>query len=48
MEKEGICQLCGKPDIMHTCLACGTLVCPNCYISEKKMCKICAEKLAMK
>ena len=45
MEVIGICFICKKPGRLHTCLMCGALVCSDCYIADKKVCKICYTKL---
>ncbi|MCD6274428.1 MAG: orotate phosphoribosyltransferase [Candidatus Aenigmarchaeota archaeon] len=44
MKIKGICQICGKTGIMHSCSLCGRLVCSDCYDSKKSLCRICAAK----
>lgn len=44
MEVKGICFICGKVGKLYTCVMCGALVCSNCYVFDKKICKICAAK----
>ncbi|HHW05661.1 MAG TPA: orotate phosphoribosyltransferase [Methanothermobacter sp.] len=48
MEVKGICSLCGKVAFLHTCRLCGAMVCPDCYVPELGVCRICAGKLRRK
>jgi hypothetical protein len=41
MEITGLCNICGKPGIMHNCMLCGKFVCNNCYNAKHNICIRC-------
>ncbi|MDD5178245.1 MAG: hypothetical protein PHT54_03130 [Candidatus Nanoarchaeia archaeon] len=41
MDIKKTCRLCSEKIGAFTCIKCGRLVCRNCYVSEKKLCKEC-------
>lgn len=41
MDLMGLCNICGKPGIMNTCILCGRIVCSNCYDPQNKVCCSC-------
>ena len=41
MEMSGLCNICGKPGAMFTCMLCGKLVCKNCYENRHNICINC-------
>ena len=43
MMRPGICSICGKmADPVYTCRLCGAMVCSNCFIASRAICRRCA------
>jgi len=42
VEVAGMCDICGKLLVKHTCPLCGAKVCLVCYDQKGKVCKNCA------
>jgi len=45
MEVMGICAICGKPGIMHTCGLCGRNVCSEHFDAAHSICAECRAKI---
>lgn len=41
MEIIGLCQICGKTSVLHTCILCGSNVCIDCFDIEHGVCINC-------
>jgi len=41
MEIPGLCNVCGKPGVMFSCMLCGKLVCRNCMDNKHNICIKC-------
>ncbi|WP_229122244.1 hypothetical protein [Halapricum desulfuricans] len=46
MSVSGLCEICGKPDIEHTCNRCGQLVCERHYNAEMGVCVECVSEIS--
>lgn len=42
MSASGLCEICERPDVDHTCDRCGRLVCDRHFDDEKGVCVDCA------
>ncbi len=42
MDFAGLCDICGKLTVKHTCPLCGAKVCPACFDYRGNVCKNCA------
>lgn len=41
MDLMGLCNICGKPGAMHTCILCGRMVCNTCFDTNHGACLSC-------
>ena len=44
MEISGLCNICGKPGALFSCILCGKLVCRNCIDIKHNVCGKCNVK----
>ena len=44
MDIPGLCNICGKPGVLFSCILCGKLVCKNCINNKYKICSSCQNK----
>ncbi|HIH96924.1 MAG TPA: hypothetical protein HA346_04495 [Thermoplasmata archaeon] len=40
---KGLCQICGKPARLYTCMLCGRQVCGSCFDKAYGICIQCKE-----
>lgn len=45
MSASGLCELCERPDVEHTCGHCGRLVCDRHYDDDADACVDCASAI---
>lgn len=45
MSVSGLCDVCGQPDVEHTCNRCGRLVCERHYNTELGVCVDCVSEI---
>ncbi|MFB6308723.1 MAG: hypothetical protein ABEH35_05265 [Haloarculaceae archaeon] len=45
MSVSGLCEICERPDVDHTCDRCGRLVCDRHFDRETNRCTECAAEL---
>lgn len=41
MEAVSLCDICGRPEKLFTCMLCGKRACIGCFILNKGICKNC-------
>jgi hypothetical protein len=45
MSVSGLCEVCQRPDVDHTCDRCGQLVCDRHFDEETGVCVECASEV---
>jgi hypothetical protein len=45
MSVSGLCAVCNRPDVEHTCDRCGSLVCDRHWDAETGFCVECAAEV---
>ncbi len=45
MSVSGLCEVCQRPDVDHTCDRCGQLVCDRHFDDETGVCMECAAEV---
>jgi len=41
MDLTGLCDICGRPGKLFTCMLCGKRVCIACFALNRGLCKNC-------
>jgi hypothetical protein len=45
MSVSGLCEICHRPDVEHTCNRCGKLVCDEHFVESLGVCTDCASEV---
>lgn len=45
MSATGLCEICQRPDVDHTCDRCGLLVCDRHFDAQRGVCAECVAEL---
>lgn len=45
MSVSGLCEICQRPDVDHTCDRCGNLVCDRHFDDRREICSECVARV---